>query len=57
MFMFYYAQWPNYLQCIVFPSLGILQHYIEFNVHTIVMLEKILVLGLFNTIMGHLVRH
>jgi hypothetical protein len=30
----------------MFPSLGILQHYVEFNIRTIVMLERLL--GLIN---------
>jgi hypothetical protein len=57
MFTFCYAQWLNYLQHNVFPSLGILQHYIEFNVRTIAMLEKLLVLRSFGTIVGHFVHH
>jgi hypothetical protein len=49
-----YAQQPCYLQHIVFPSLGLLQHYTEFDVCTIAMLEKLLGLGSFGTAMGHL---
>jgi len=40
MFSLCYAQRLNYLQCTVFPSLGILQHYTEFDVYIIVMLES-----------------
>jgi hypothetical protein len=57
MFSFCYAQWLNYFKCIVFPSLGILLHYTKFDVHTIVMLEKLLGSRSFNTIVGHLVSH
>jgi len=42
MFSFCYAQWPSYLQHIIFPSLNILQHYTKFDACTIVMLEKLL---------------
>jgi len=31
-----------------------MQHYIEFDVRTIIMLEKLLGLGFFDTIAGHL---
>jgi hypothetical protein len=54
MFLFCYAQQLNYLQCIIFPSLGILQHYTKFDACTMVMLEKLLKLGSFGTIVGHL---
>jgi hypothetical protein len=54
MFSFCCAQWLSCLQCIIFPSLGILQCYIEFDAHTIAMLKKPLALGSFGTIMGHL---
>jgi hypothetical protein len=54
-FSFCYAQWPNYLQCIIFPSLSILQHYIKFDVCTIIMLEKLLWSRSFGTIVSHLV--
>ncbi len=55
MFSFCYAQRLNYLQYIVFPSLGILQRYTEFDVCSIVMLEKQLGSRSFGTIVGHLV--
>ncbi len=57
MLLFCYAQWLNYLQHVVFPSPCILQRYIEFHVHTIVMLEKLLRYGSFGTIVGHLACH
>jgi hypothetical protein len=38
----------------MFPSLGILQHYVEFDIHTIVMLEKLLGVGSFGGSTGHL---
>ncbi len=57
MFLFCYAQRPSYIQCNVFPSLGILQHYTNFDVHTIAMLEKLLGSGSFGTTMGHLACH
>ncbi len=56
MLSFYYVHRPNYLQHIVFPLIGILQHYIEFDACTIAMLKKLLALGSFNTTMGHLTR-
>jgi hypothetical protein len=49
-----YAQQPSYLQHIVFPSLGILQHYTKFDACTITMLENLLGLGSFGTTMDHL---
>jgi hypothetical protein len=49
-----YTQRLGYLQCIVFPSIGILQHYTKFDVRTIVMLDKLLGSKCFGTIMGHL---
>jgi hypothetical protein len=39
----------------VFPSLGILQHYVEFDTHTIIMLEKLLGVGSFGGSIGHLI--
>jgi len=36
------AQCPGYLFRTMFPSLGILQHYVEFDIHDIIMLEKLL---------------
>jgi hypothetical protein len=38
----------------VFPSLGILQHYVEFNIRTIIMLEKLFSVGSFGGSIGHL---
>jgi hypothetical protein len=42
MFLLHYAQCSNYLFCTVFPSPYILQHYVEFDIHTIVTIEKLL---------------
>jgi hypothetical protein len=39
----------------MFPSLGILHHYVKFNIHTIVTLEKLLIVGSFDGFIGHLV--
>jgi hypothetical protein len=39
---------------VIFLSLGSLQQYIEFDARTITMLEKILGLRFFGTIVGHL---
>jgi hypothetical protein len=38
----------------VFPFPGILQHYIEFNIHTIITLEKLLGARSFGGFIGHL---
>jgi hypothetical protein len=48
------AQRSSYLQRIIFPSLGTLQHYTEFDVRTIAMLEKLLNLRSFSIIVGNL---
>ncbi len=47
--------WGCVIQRTVFPSPDILQCYIEFDVRTIVMLEKLLGSKNFGTIVGHLV--
>jgi hypothetical protein len=39
----------------MFPFACILQHYVKFDIHTIVMLEKLLGVGSFNCSIGHLV--
>jgi hypothetical protein len=57
MLSFCYAQRPNYLHRIVFPSPCILQHYTKFDVHTIVMSKKLLGSRSFGTTMGHLAHH
>jgi hypothetical protein len=57
MFSLCYAQLLNYLQCTIFPSPNILQHYTKFDVHTIIMLEKLLGSGSFFTIVDHLASH
>jgi len=36
-----YDQCHSYLFRIMFPSLGTLQHYVEFDIRTITMLEKL----------------
>jgi hypothetical protein len=38
----------------MFPSLGILQHYVEFNIHTITRLEKLFGAGSFGGYISHL---
>jgi hypothetical protein len=40
----------------MFPSLVILQHYVEFNIRTIITLEKLLGVGSFGGYIGHLAR-
>jgi hypothetical protein len=55
LFSFCYAQHLSYLLCIVFMFLGILWYYVKFNLHTIVMLEKLLGSRSFGIMMGHLV--
>jgi len=50
-----YAQCLSYLLHTTFPSLDILQHYIEFDARTIVMLKKLLGVGSFGDSIGHLV--
>jgi hypothetical protein len=51
-----YAYCPNYLFCTVFPSLGILQHYAEFDTCTITILEKLLGARSFDCSIHHLAR-
>jgi len=41
----------------MFPSLSILQHYVEFNIHIIIMLEKLFSARSFGGSIGHLVIH
>jgi hypothetical protein len=41
----------------MFPFPCILQHYVEFNIHTIAMLEKLLGVGSFSDYIDHLIRH
>lgn len=50
-----YAQHLNYLLHTVFPSPSILQHYIEFDIHTIVTLKKLLDVRSFGDFFDHLV--
>jgi hypothetical protein len=38
----------------MFPSLGILHHYVEFDIRTIVMLKKLLGSRYFDGFVGHL---
>jgi hypothetical protein len=56
MFSLCYAQRPSYLLCAVFPSPSILQHYVEFDTHTIATLEKLLGAESFGGFIDHLVR-
>jgi hypothetical protein len=55
MFSLCYTQRSGYLFCTMFPSLGILQHYVEFNTCTIVTLEKLFGVKSFGGYIGHLV--
>jgi hypothetical protein len=52
-----YAQRPSYFLHLMFPSLNILQHYVEFNTHTIFTLKKLLGVGSFHGFFDHLVHH
>jgi len=54
MFLLCYAQHLGYLFHTMFPSLIILQHHVEFNICTIIMLEKILGAGSFGGSINHL---
>jgi hypothetical protein len=51
------AQHLVYLLRTMFPSLGILQHYVEFHIRTITMLERLLSVGFFNGSINHLACH
>jgi hypothetical protein len=55
MFSLCYAQCLNYLLQIIFVSPSILQHYIEFDSHTMFTLEKLLGTWSFGITMSHLV--
>jgi len=57
MFLLCYTQHPSYLLSTMFPSLGILHHYVEFNIPTITMLEKLLGVGSFDGSIRHLICH
>jgi hypothetical protein len=52
-----YAQRIHYLLCTMFPFPNILQHYIEFDIHTITMLEKLFGARSFNGFINHLTHH
>ncbi len=52
-----YAQCPNYLFRIMFPSLGILKHYAKSDTNTIVTLKNLFNAGFFGGSIGHLARH
>jgi hypothetical protein len=54
MLLLCYSQQPSYLLGTKFPSLSILQHYVEFDIRTIVMLEKLLGVRSFGGSIGHL---
>jgi hypothetical protein len=41
----------------MFPYVGILQHYVELNTFTIIMLEKLLGAGSFGGSISHLAHH
>jgi len=50
-----YTQHLGYLFCIVLPFPSILQLYTEFDICTIVTLEKLLIVGSFGGFISHLV--
>jgi hypothetical protein len=52
-----YAQHLGYWLSIMFPSLSILQHYVEFNICALVTLEKLLGARSFGGFIGHLATH
>jgi hypothetical protein len=54
MILLCYTQHQSYLIRIMFPSLGILQHYVKFNICTITTLEKLLDVGSFGGSIDHL---
>jgi hypothetical protein len=47
MFSLCYAYQLGYLLQIAFPFPNILQHYVEFDIHTIIRLEKLFGVGFF----------
>ncbi len=49
-----YAQCPGYWFRTMFPSLSILQHYVEFNICALTTLEKLLGARSFGGFIGHL---
>jgi len=57
MFSLCYAQHLGYLLHTVFPFLSILQHYVKFNICTILTLEKLLGARFLSGSIGHLVHH
>jgi hypothetical protein len=56
MFLLCYSQQLSYLLGTMFPSLSILQRYVEFNTRTIIMLGKLFGVELFGGFIGHLTR-
>ncbi len=54
MFLLCYVSWPGYLLHIMFPSLGILQHYVEFVIRTKTTLEKLFGVGSFGGYINYL---
>jgi hypothetical protein len=57
MLLLCYAQHWGYLLCVMFPSPDILQHYVEFDIRTIITLKKLLVARSFGGSTSHLVCH
>ncbi len=53
-FLLCYAQCLGYLLHIMFPFPGILQHYVEFVIHTITTLEKLFGVGSFGGYISYL---
>jgi hypothetical protein len=56
MFSLCCAQFFSYLFRIMFPSPCLLKHYIKFDIHTIITLEKLFIAGSFGGSIGHLDR-
>jgi hypothetical protein len=56
MFLLHYVEWSGYVLHTMFPSPCILQHYVEFDTHIIVTLEKLLSVKSFGGLINHLAR-
>jgi hypothetical protein len=52
MLLFHYVQHPTYSLHVIFLSLGTLQYYVKFDLHTMVTLEKLLKTRIFVTMVG-----
>jgi hypothetical protein len=54
MLSFRYVEHLGYLLHIIFPFLGILYHYVEFDLRIMAILKKLLDVGSFSIMVGHL---